>query len=137
MGIFVEREKHDSNPTRRVPLPKKPSVTVSSDLVSPGPASPSSQSAGSTEGNVSLGEVIKWGNSAPEYPPEAMRKGWEGEVKLRLYPGVEQNRVEILSSSGFDILDEAALGAALHWKVPEGSSAWIVPVDFRLREGRS
>lgn len=52
---------------------------------------------------------------APIYSTEALKKGLEGEVSLKLFIGVEGDvkYVQIRISSGYDILDEAAKTSVL------------------------
>jgi protein TonB len=54
----------------------------------------------------------------PEYPGLAIRRRWQGEVLLRALVDAQGNvaRVEVESSSGHDILDQAALKAVRRWK---------------------
>lgn len=78
---------------------------------------------------------------APAYPETARRRGWEGTVKLRLRiaPDGRVAAVEIVTSSGRSLLDDAAVAAADAWRFEpaledgrpvEGSID--VPVRFRL-----
>jgi protein TonB len=79
------------------------------------------------------------------YPLLAQRNGWQGEVRLSLIVDAhgELSEVRIVQSSGYAILDEAAV-AALHRlrEVPE-AVAWLggaqllleLPVRYRLVRG--
>lgn len=81
-------------------------------------------------------------NSPPRYPLLAQRKGWEGTVviNLRVSDGgwVQEARIE--KSSGYTILDNAALGAVRNWriapngKVDEANFKFRVPVIFKLTQ---
>ncbi|NDF11962.1 MAG: energy transducer TonB [Proteobacteria bacterium] len=81
-------------------------------------------------------------NQPPAYPTSARRLGQEGTVQLRvmvLAIGVAGS-IEILHSSGFSLLDEAAVDAVKHWHfIPayKGRNAVdyqiIVPINFTLR----
>lgn len=71
------------------------------------------------------------------YPPEAIALGLEGEVRLLLRldaTGVVLD-ARIASSSGFAVLDEAAVRAALatHRLAAGGAAEMILPVVFRLQ----
>ncbi len=57
------------------------------------------------------------GNRPPTYPTEAIRRGLEGTVLLRLHIGFtgQVDRVEIVRSSGHAILDRAAVDAVRSW----------------------
>ncbi|MBX3727508.1 MAG: energy transducer TonB, partial [Xanthomonadales bacterium] len=76
------------------------------------------------------------------YPPQAMRRGEQGTVTLRIYVDAEGNpeRVEMQRSSGSRLLDQEAMRAVRGWKfrpaMQSGRPApgWvIVPIDFRLQ----
>jgi TonB family protein len=82
------------------------------------------------------------GNAPPHYPDTARRQGWEGEVLLRLFIAADGavQRVEIARSSGYEVLDGAAVTAVRRWR---GSPAMqsgrpietveLLPVRFKLR----
>ncbi len=76
------------------------------------------------------------------YPEEARRRGWQGVVHLRLYISAagRVTRAEVIRSSGYAVLDDAAVRSVLKW---EGQPAYrsgqpvstveVLPVRFRLR----
>lgn len=77
----------------------------------------------------------------PSYPLTARRRGWEGVVTLRLEVSAagEVTSVEVLATSGRDLLDEAAIEAARTWRLDPALAEGIavagtldVPVRFRL-----
>ena len=57
-------------------------------------------------------------NAPPRYPPDAIRRGWSGEVLLRLTIDSTGQvvQVELIRSSGYQILDQAAVEAVRRWK---------------------
>ena len=76
------------------------------------------------------------------YPPLARRRGWEGTVRLglRIEPDGRLTRVRVLASSGYGVLDRAAVRAlARVGRVPE-AAGWlggrpfdmVLPVEYRL-----
>lgn len=80
----------------------------------------------------------------PGYPAVAIRRGYEGSVLLnvRVLPNGEPEEVTIFKSSGYKVLDNAALKAVKRWKfVPaqrgfKAVSSWVkVPIEFRLEGG--
>jgi len=80
-------------------------------------------------------------NPAPEYPSQAVRRGWEGTVLLRVHvlANGKPGEIQIQKGSGRDSLDEAAINAVKRWSfVPakQGEVAqdgWVsVPIDFKL-----
>ncbi|MDD5249477.1 MAG: energy transducer TonB [Rhodocyclaceae bacterium] len=73
----------------------------------------------------------------PFYPEEAIARGLEGEVLVRLFLDESGNAItaRLERSSGHDILDEAAVRAArsVH-SLPAGTPGEVLlPVRFRLR----
>jgi len=82
-------------------------------------------------------------NPMPSYPQLARQNRWEGTVRLRVRllanGGVEAVTLE--RSSGYEVLDRAALDGVLQWRfipatrggVPVSSEVSI-PVAFRLKE---
>jgi protein TonB len=81
-------------------------------------------------------------NPRPAYPSFARRQGWEGTVLVRIQvlANGRAGSVKLAKSSGFDVLDEAATGAAKAWTFVPASQAgkpvngWVtVPVVFRLQ----
>lgn len=72
------------------------------------------------------------------YPPQAVVQGLQGEVRLLLRLDVGGRIVEarVVSSSGHDILDEAAVAAAYATgRLPAaGRAELILPVVFSLSE---
>jgi protein TonB len=81
-------------------------------------------------------------NPPPLYPKIARRRGYEGRTVLRVEV-LESGRVgqlEIATSSGFDVLDNAALESVKGWSFFPGTRngnkirQWVmVPVRFSLR----
>lgn len=83
------------------------------------------------------------GNLPPAYPPEAYLRGIEGRVLLRLFISEtgRVERVEMLVSSGHEILDRAAVEAVRRWRGTPAYRAGVavptveqLPVLFRLRD---
>ncbi len=82
-------------------------------------------------------------NPAPEYPELARQMRQEGLVLLEV--DVDRQgapiKVEIIKSSGFRLLDQAAFKAVSHWKFQPGSvgnipveSTVTVPIRYRLEK---
>jgi len=97
--------------------------------------------------SLSEGEVIlihpKYAeNPKPLYPREARKKGFQGEVvlKVEVLSNGLVGQVEVKKSSGHEILDRSALSAVKHWKffpAKRGESAisfWVnIPIKFQLQ----
>ena len=80
-------------------------------------------------------------NPKPLYPEEARKKGYDGEVMLRVevLPNGQVGQIELQRSSGYDLLDRSALGAVRQWRflpAKKGEthvSSWVhVPIKFQL-----
>jgi len=97
--------------------------------------------------SLSEGEVLfvqpKYAeNIKPIYPQEARRKGYEGEVILRVevLPNGWVGQIEVKRSSRYELLDRSALTAVKRWKfVPakkgeETIPLWVnIPIKFQLQ----
>lgn len=78
----------------------------------------------------------------PLYPPEARRRGYQGEVvlKVEVLSSGWVGQVEVKTSSGHEILDRCALAAVKQWRfIParKGEDAipfWVnIPIKFQLQ----
>ena len=70
------------------------------------------------------------------YPSEAVRRGLEGEVLLRIHieTGGVPNEIRVARSSGARLLDDAARRGVVRAAPLPSSPGWVeVPVRFRLR----
>ena len=80
-------------------------------------------------------------NPSPEYPEQALDRGWEGSVMLRVKVSSSGSPlvVNLQSSSGKKVLDDAAIATVKRWKFSpalKGSTpveGWVdVPIHFKL-----
>lgn len=71
----------------------------------------------------------------PSYPWACRKRCQEGRVilSLSLTPEGQVKGADIQESSGYSLLDEAALEGVKHWVLGEGESQRIVTIVFRLR----
>jgi protein TonB len=70
------------------------------------------------------------------YPEEAVRRGQQGEVLLRIRIGAEgvPKEIRIARSSGARLLDDAARRGVVRAAPLPSAPGWVeVPVRFRLR----
>jgi len=83
-------------------------------------------------------------NPRPWYPRMARRRGMEGRVELRVRVGVSGavTAIEILHSSGYRILDQAAVETVQGWRFEPARRGGevrpgevVVPIRFSLRQG--
>ena len=81
-------------------------------------------------------------NPKPKYPRTARKRGYEGEVKLKVFvlENGKVGKIEITSPSGYEILDQSALEAVKNWVFVPGKengreiSSWVtVPITFQLK----
>jgi protein TonB len=81
-------------------------------------------------------------NPPPRYPRSARRRGHQGTVLLAVHVNVEGrvDDLELRTSSGFKVLDEAALEAVRTWRFASGRrgdtpvAMWVeVPIRFELQ----
>jgi len=81
-------------------------------------------------------------NPKPLYPQEARKKGYEGEVLLRVevLSNGRVGEIEVRRSSGHEVLDRSAVAAVKQWKfIPakKGETqvlVWVnIPITFQLR----
>jgi protein TonB len=81
-------------------------------------------------------------NPRPLYPQEARKKGYEGEIllKVEVLANGRVGRVELKKSSGYEILDRSALTTVKEWKfIPANKGngsipSWVnIPIKFQLQ----
>jgi len=126
--------KHASTTLRAEPVPREEKPGIPSSPV---------QTAGTPGLNhtIELAEpVFASPPTPPSYPRLARKRGFEGTALVDIFfdhQGKTQNAL-LVSSSGYSILDEAALAAVRHWQfsIPSQASAARfkvrVPVRFAL-----
>ncbi|MDA0262272.1 MAG: energy transducer TonB [Proteobacteria bacterium] len=83
------------------------------------------------------------GNPAPRYPRIARERGWQGRVILEVaiaHNGIV-DRAEVGESSGYRVLDLAALQAVRRWRfavmqpLPPAQGTMVrVPITFKLSD---
>lgn len=80
-------------------------------------------------------------NPAPEYPEQALDRGWDGSVILRVkvLPNGSPDSVTVKQSSGKKILDSAAVRTVKQWKFSPALKGktpvegWVdVPIHYQL-----
>jgi protein TonB len=82
-------------------------------------------------------------NPAPPYPAVARAQGQEGTVILRaeFLPKGRGGQLQVQRSSGFSVLDDAALQSVARWQFKPAHrggpvAVWVeIPITFRLVEG--
>ncbi len=83
-------------------------------------------------------------NPKPKYPRAARKRGYKGEVKLKVFvlSDGKVGKIEVLRPSGYKILDDEAVEAVKDWIFIPGKqdgkeiSSWVtVPITFQLKSG--
>lgn len=130
---MVSRPERDRTPTQ--PLTSRP---ADSDAVS------GESSSGSPSVNHLLGEIQTRLSRYLSYPPLARARGWQGTVTVGfdLVPDGRLQRIHIARSSGYDVLDRAAIEALARLdRLDENGRVRInsalamrLPVIYRLTE---
>jgi periplasmic protein TonB len=133
----VEKPKPIEKPKPR-PVEPKPEPVAQKEVETP-PAPPvASPPQTLTPATANPGYLR---NPAPEYPELAVERGWEGTVILNVHVlgNGKPSSVEVKTSSGRNVLDNAALQTVRRWSfVPakQGDTpvdSWVeVPIDFKL-----
>jgi protein TonB len=81
-------------------------------------------------------------NPQPEYPHLSRQRGEQGRVVVNVFIGIDGSaqKAEIISTSGFDRLDQAALATVRAWRYQPGKrggvaeAMWFaVPIQFVLQ----
>ena len=97
---------------------------------------------GSTQGMITYATPKYKENPRPHYPNVARKRGYEGRTLLRVevLANGKVGRIKIATSSGFDVLDQAALVSVRDWTFVPGTQngknmrQWVmVPIKFSLR----
>jgi len=125
-----------SAPTRpQIPVPEHPTVAAASQP-------PATTAAVPAMAVTTVSRKVEYlYNPPPDYPPRARRLGLEGEVlvRTRVQPNGECGELVLGQSSGYALLDQAALKAVRTWRFrparrgDEEIVSWVeIPVRFRL-----
>jgi TonB family protein len=108
-----------ARPTEPVtPKPNRPPTQPQRPIQSrrPSPESRKIEAVAIGAGAVTPARLLE--NRPPVYPEEAVRRGIEGKLVLRLTISASGtvSRVEVAESSGYRMLDDAAVAAVREWK---------------------
>lgn len=95
-----------------------------------------------SEGEIHFAQPRYAENPKPIYPREAKRRGYEGEVILRVevLTNGQVGQIEVRHSSGHEMLDQSAIRTVKQWRfIPaqkgeQRVSVWVnIPVKFQLQ----
>lgn len=128
-----------------LPSRREPDVDVVPPAAKPLPkqSAPSVEIAAAASVDFGLETVLPepLDNAPPEYPREALARGWQGTVMLRLRVSRQGtiDAIEVTRSSGHVVLDTAAAAAIGQWRFRPArqgdeprEAVILVPVIFRL-----
>jgi protein TonB len=131
------------------PRPGVPAIVTSENANADARASAAAQRSGNSVGENN-GSLINFAgyrrNPLPAYPPLAQSHRWEGTVLLsvRISPDGTAAEVKVKESSGYAVLDEAAVAAVRNWEFEPArvnqqsiSSTAEVPIHFQLRTAKA
>ncbi|MFZ9671064.1 MAG: energy transducer TonB, partial [Burkholderiaceae bacterium] len=129
-------------PTPVAPTPESVKKVEPSPVVEQKTDTKANQEAAASEVIQPKFDADYLNNPKPGYPSISRRLGEEGVVMLRVYVSAQgtPDQIQLLKSSGFARLDQAAQEAVGRWRfVPArqgkiATAAWVqVPVSFQLR----
>jgi protein TonB len=88
----------------------------------------------SGRGTIQIPGEFLAGNPPPRYPLLARRKGWEGTViiDIRISGDGRVREAQVEKSSGYSILDDAALGAVRNWRIAPSGRVDVASFEFRV-----
>ena len=147
-GQISVRAATTSEPTEPTPIaapqPDKSSPSTSGVEASLAPSANPGGGGGVGAGAAS-GTALRPlpGNPAPRYPRLARERGWQGRViiEVAVIADGTVNRAEIDQSSGYRLLDQAALRAVRRWRfavdaprLPAQGAVVRVPITFKLSD---
>jgi TonB family protein len=116
--------------------PPRPQAMPSPQMNLGGTDSPSNAIVEEHPDVIPVGPDARYHNRDPVYPVEAVRRGEEGTVVLLVHitPLGEAGSIDVLQTSGYPELDEAARSAVLHWHFnPAKQDDVPIATDFSLQ----
>ncbi len=114
-------------PAAPAPLPPVSAPVAAAPSLAPAtpPAAPPALPAPKIE--LPRSDVDHLSNPVPPYPPVSKRLGEEGTAVVRIYVGADglPQKAELLTSSGFERLDAAAVAAVMKWRFKPGTRGGV------------
>lgn len=130
---------HEAAPVAEAPQPSTPAPSPAQ--VAPRPTQPAIE-VPTEEVKSNWGAKFKAAiDQMRRYPRLAQQRGWQGTVTLMVHfaPGGKLADVNVVRSSGFEVLDDAAKDMVRNAQLPPMNESlrqhgfeWKVPVEFRL-----
>ena len=125
--------------------PAAPATVVNTPAPAPvtAPTPPASAPAAPAKVELPNSKADYLHNPPPDYPRMSVRLGEQGQVLLKVLIGADglPQKVELVTSSGFERLDKAALDAAMRWRYVPGKRGGVaeamwyqLPMTFNLKK---
>lgn len=135
-----ERESAPSEPPAREEESARHHAPSEAPAPSPSPAKAEAMSP--APASISHGKLLS--KPEPPYPPAAKSRGLSGKVKVKIWVSAdaEVEKVEVVESSGHDILDEAAVETVQNqWRFSAAkkgdtavSDTYLIVIKFTLKQ---
>jgi TonB family protein len=139
---FPDRMRKDQTKKIETTPPVKTASTAGHGLRRGEESIGTSQEKGAAQGNIVYARPKYKQNPPPHYPEVAKRRGYEGKtlLKVKVLENGKAGNIEVEESSGFKVLDTAALRSVRGWTFVPGTingkrtEQWIrVPIRFVLK----
>ena len=142
----MQEPSPDIAPPTPAPVPKPPRQTSKSSTAVARPMTrqgPVASTGARSVGAATMARPRYRSNPRPAYPPAARQSRQEGTtiLQVEVTAGGHASEIAIQQSSGFPILDQAAVSAVRRWTFEPGrigalpvSSRVQIPVRFRLSD---
>lgn len=153
-GTSIVRKKSDAEIIHKPSIHKKPvmqkavftqQTDVPSGVVHSISAAPSTHVQKAATGSLLKAGLLKLLSANFNYPALARRNNWEGsvEVRLRIEPSGSLSHIRITRSSGYPVLDTAALKNLRNIAAVPSAQNWlnghyydlVLPIEYRLIDG--
>lgn len=137
----VEKEPQPAPGASPTPVPAAQSELAEAPVMQPAPAPEPQPQPEPVATTAPRFDAAYLNNPAPVYPRQSRRAGEAGKVVLRVLvtPDGRAGEVHLRDTSGFDLLDEAAIAAVRQWRFVAARrgdtkvAAWVVvPLRFDL-----
>lgn len=138
--MTIQQPIADLEPQNRPANTAPTSVPASTPVTSSEESEPAQPAATSPANRFIAPQAIS--NPAPVYPDLARRRGWQGDVLLRVGVGADGGVlfVKVLKTSGHQLLDRSARQQVERWRFAPARRDGVVtesevelPVSFRLK----
>jgi len=128
----------------RQPAPPRPRRAIpAADSARAAPAPPALSAAAPQEAPEELIAAAFEQQTLPPYPPQLRAQGISGTVWLRVWVTAQglAGQVEVVQSSGYRLMDQAACAAVRHWRFrpmrrkTQALDSWVAfPLRFKLED---